>query len=344
MEFSRDVRKIGKIQRPAPYPSENESDSLIKAGLKLNHLRLISAISDLGQVSAAADALNISQPAASRLLTEMESILEAPLCERVSKGVELTRFGKAMAMRARSILLEIREADREISELKTGYGGSVSIGSVTGPALSLAVPAIRRVRGSYPAIQINCQIDSSNVLARDLISARYDFYIGRIPDEFNPRQFQALALGAEKACLIARKDHPLAGKKAIPVGELATRDWVFQPAGSLLRRAIEHLFIESGASLPDNIVSTSSVLLTTALLMESDSIAAIAADVAQYLTSRTSVMGDIVVLDTDFEIILEPVSLITSKGRALRPSAKLLFDAILDEVGRDVGMRGVMRV
>src|SRR5215471_9505994 len=111
-------------------------DTLLKAGLKLNHLRMIVTIEDHGQISAAAQALAISQPAASRMLSEMESIVKMPLYERVARGVVLTAFGSALAKRARKILLELREASREIGELKTGKGGSVNIGAVTAPAIS----------------------------------------------------------------------------------------------------------------------------------------------------------------------------------------------------------------
>ena len=73
--------------------------ALLRSGLKLSHLRMIVAIEEHKQVSAAADALNISQPAASRMLTEMETILKAQLCDRVSRGVALTAFGRAFARR-----------------------------------------------------------------------------------------------------------------------------------------------------------------------------------------------------------------------------------------------------
>jgi DNA-binding transcriptional LysR family regulator len=316
------------------YPAENEGDSLIKAGLKLNHIRLISAIADHGQVSAAAERLNISQPAASRLLHEIETILRAPLCERAAKGMVMTRFGEAMARRARAILLEIREANREITELKTGYGGSVNLGSVTAPAIGLAVPAIRKVRALYPAIQINCQIETSNVLARDLIAARYDFVIGRIPDDLDPRLFDALPLGIEKACLVVRAGHPLLSQPPAGLAELSRYDWIFQPQGSLLSRRLQTMFIETGVPLPDNIVTTTSVLLTMALIAESDSIAPIAEEVATFIASHSNRMGEIAILPTDFDIVLQPFSLITARGRALPPSAKLLHDLILEECAR----------
>ena len=316
------------------YQPEIEGDFLIKAGLKLSHLRLILAIADSGQVSAAADALSISQPAASRMLHEVESLLKAPLCQRAARGVEMTRFGEAMAKRARSILLEIREASREITELKTGYGGSVNMGSVTGPAISLAVPAIQRVRGMYPAIQINCHIEASNVLARELLSARYDFVIGRLPDEFNSRDFEARSLGVEKSCLVVRAGHPLLDVPAPGLAELRKFEWVFQPQGALLRRSIERLFIDSSVPLPDNIVSTPSVLLTMAMVVKSDAVAPIARDVAEFIAGTSGRIGEIAMLEPGFEIGLEPYSLITARGRGLPPSARLLHDLIIEEHGR----------
>jgi DNA-binding transcriptional LysR family regulator len=334
MDIRGKIPENSVLGRQVVYPPENESDFLIKAGLKLGHLRLISAISDYGQVSAAAESMNISQPAASRMLHEIETILKAPLCERAAKGMVMTRFGEAMARRARAILLEIREANREITELKTGYGGSVNMGSVTAPAIGLAVPAIQRVRSLYPAIQINCQVETSNVLARDLISSRYDFVIGRIPDELNPRLFSATPLGVEKACLIVRTGHPLLARPPCGLEELSRYDWVFQPPGAMLSRRLETMFMEKGVPLPDNIVTTPSVLLTMALIAESDAIAPIAEEVATFIASQSSRMGEIAILETDFEIVLAPFSLITARGRGLPPSAKLLHDLILEECAR----------
>ena len=123
-----------------------EGDKLLRSGLKLQHMRMIVALDEHGQISAAAHVLNVSQPAASRMIAEMEDILAVPLCERLPRGIRLTPYGNALARRARAVLLEMREVDREISDLKSGKGGSVFLGAVTAPAIELAVPAIRKVR------------------------------------------------------------------------------------------------------------------------------------------------------------------------------------------------------
>ena len=117
-------------------------------------MRMIVALDDHGRVSAAAQVMNISQPAASRMISEMEAVLEVKLCERLPRGITLTPFGKALSRRARSILLEMREVDREISELKAGKGGSVFLGAVTAPAIELAGPGIREIRRIFPRLEV----------------------------------------------------------------------------------------------------------------------------------------------------------------------------------------------
>ncbi|ASR11511.1 LysR family transcriptional regulator [Rhizobium leguminosarum] len=312
-------------------------DSLLRAGLKLNHLRMIVAIEDSGQISAAADVLNISQPAASRMLSEMESITKTSLYERVARGVVLTTFGAALARRARKILLELREASREIGELKSGKGGSVFIGAVTAPAMSLVVPAINKVRKAYPGIEINIQVETSNVLARELLAARHDFIIGRIPDDLNPRLFEVTEIGIERACLIVRSSHPLMKQKTSSLADVRDYDWVFQPPGTLLRRTIEDVFLSRGVALPENIVNTSSLLLTCAIICETDAIAPVAVDVAQFLASQGSNASDVRMLPIDFDINVKPYSMITARERALPPSARLLYDIILEESRKQAG-------
>jgi DNA-binding transcriptional LysR family regulator len=304
---------------------------IFRLGLKMSHLQLILAIEEHGQISAAADSLSISQPAASRMLGEIETILKATLCARVARGVELTQYGRALARRARTIFLELRETTREINELKTGSGGSVSLGSVTGPALNLAVPAIRQVSTAYPGIEINIQIENSNVLVRELLAARHDFVIGRIPDDTDPRQFNLIELGEEDVCLIVRTGHPLLEKDSVSSADLPGYDWVFQPSGTLLRRAVEDSFLSAGTPLPATIINTSSTILTVSIVRHTNAIAPVARDVATLIAGSGSQAGEIRVLPTDFDIKIRPYSLITARGRALPPSAKLLYDLILKQ-------------
>ncbi len=305
-------------------------NQLSRTGIRIPHLRLIVSLDDYGQISAAATVLNMSQPAASRMLSEMETVFDAPLYERQSKGVLLTPYGKAFARRARTILLELNEAGREISDLRNGTGGSVFLGAVTAPAVQIIVPAIQNIRTQFPRINISVAVETSNVLARELLASRFDFILARIPEEMNARLFVSQEVGVEKACLVVRKDHPLATRHIIDIATLCDLEWVFQLSGSILNRSVEKLFLSRGANLPDRIVNTSSLLMTLVLVRETNAIAPMALDVAKRFTDQSG-DGTLAILPLGFDIMVEPFSLISLKGRQLSPAAATVHEIILAE-------------
>ena len=319
--------------RAIPIDATEDEDQLARTGIRIPHLKLIVSLDDYGQISAAASVLNMSQPAASRMLSDMEAILDAPLCERLPRGIALTPHGKALARRSRTILLELREAGREITDLKNGTGGSVNLGSVTAPAVQLVIPVIRQIREQFPRIKINVQVETSNILAKDLLASRHDFIIARIPDDLNPRQFSSREIGIEKACLIVRRNHPLAARERVGLEELNAFEWVFQPDGSLLNRTVEKLFLSRSVPLPERIVNTSSMLMTMMMVQESNAISPIAFEVAKRF-ARQHVDGPLAILNLGFDINVQPFSLITVRDRQLSPAAMTLYEHIVREVER----------
>jgi DNA-binding transcriptional LysR family regulator len=78
---------------------------LLSKGLKLTHLRMLAAFSDSAQIGIAAEQMGITQPAASRLLAEVERICGQKVHYRAGRGVELTEVGQALAARAMRILV-----------------------------------------------------------------------------------------------------------------------------------------------------------------------------------------------------------------------------------------------
>ena len=68
-----------------------------------------------------------------------------------------------------------------------------------------------------------------------------------------------------------------------------------------------------------------------AIVSQSNAIAPVTRDMALFVESQSSRMGEVTVLKTDFDLVIKPFSLILAKGRALTPSAKLLYNAVLEE-------------
>ena len=79
---------------------------------------------------------------ASRLIAEIHKIVGVPVHQPTGRSLQLTKVGEALARRAQRILIELRDAARDIEGITEGTTGTIRIGSVTGPAIEHLLPAL----------------------------------------------------------------------------------------------------------------------------------------------------------------------------------------------------------
>ncbi|AXS42719.1 LysR family transcriptional regulator [Breoghania sp. L-A4] len=313
-------------------PEMPDRDYLVRRGLRFSHLRLIAALKESGQISAAAARMAISQPAASRMVAEMEDILGVSLYTRHARGVTLTRYGERLAVRAQGMLQGLDDTAREIVEMERGMRGTVSIGAVTGPALDLVLPTVRKARVTHPRISVTVTVDTSDRLAEALLASGVDFYIGRILGDVDRSKFQALSIGLEPMSLIVRVDHPLTRGPEATLRDCVAYDWVLQPHGGLQRRTVESHLMAQGLPLPQKVLSTASLMLTLAAVTQTNAIAPVAKAVADFCIQEQG-LGARVVSLMDSAFAIPPYSLVSLSERALSPASMVLFSTIAAEAG-----------
>lgn len=292
---------------------------LLTRGLKITHLRLLAALTETGQLSEAARRIGIAQPAASRLLAEVERIVGQPVHHRTGRGMALTDVGAALAMRARRIEMELSDALRDIREAASGSVGHVRIGSVTSPAIDILLPVIRNARLTTPGLSFEVIVAPSDVLCENLMTGRIDFALGRLPPDGGRGMFTLSHIGVEPVALVVRRDHPLMRHPAPPAAELLQYDWVMPPAESLLTRTVLNRLTSLGLSAPPQRLYTASFLLTLSLIQQSNAIAPVARAVAASFASQPD--APYVTLPVDLEIEVEPFGLVTRSDAVLPPAA-----------------------
>lgn len=304
--------------------------NLAQRGMKLQHLRLIAQLHETAQISAAAAAMNISQPAASRLIRELEIITGVRLYRRHPRGIELTDYGARLALRARSIVQDLQDAGREIAEFSSGEAGAVNMGAVTGPAIEMVLPALKRMRMSHARVETSVIVDISDVMAQDLMSNRIDFYIGRIPMNADARLFHTDMIGKEPAALIVRCNHPLASQEGITIADCLSYDWVMQTQDSLLNQTLEQYLSARGLRLPKMILRTSSPMLILATIIETNAIAPIALSVAGFFGEEGELGSRIKTLPVAPELAVSPYALIKRANSILSPAAQIFYDYLIE--------------
>jgi len=298
----------------------------LRAKRRTRHLLLLSAIGEEGNICRAAEILSMSQPAASRLLRELEEIIGAELFERHARGVKATWYGEALIRHARNALSSLNEAAAEIDALKSGRTGQANIGTISGPAVDLLSRTVLRIARDYPLVRLRVTVDTSDRLVQALDEGHIELMVGRLIAQQDNSRFSFSRIGAERVCAATRKAHPLLARKELRLCDVVESPWVVPPAGTILRHRFESMFRQAGLDCPVRLVETDSPMVLTRLLEDSDFVAILPGEVGDYYATRGLLAELPLVLSCD----MDPYGLVTRKGLLLSPAALPLRDTLED--------------
>jgi len=293
--------------------------------LKPTHLRLILRIAETGKLQSAAEEIAISQPAASRMLSDIEALVGAPLFTRHPKGMAPTAIGEAGLRHARQILQGFDRLEMDVQQVSNGRAGSVRIGTVTGPAVGMVVPVIRAFRKLVPEVEFTIEVAPSTTLMRGLDEGNFDFIIARPPPDYNSRNYRIYPARNEVVSMLVCRDHPMARRKAVRLRELAEFEWVIQDRGTPIRAAVEAAFHTHRVTMPSQVTNTSSLLVALALLEGSSAIAPQSHEVVELLAD-SALDVNVARLDLVEDILVSPFFVIVQQDRKLSPLAEHVIE------------------
>ena len=249
------------------------SGSLIRSRLRMRQIALLAHLDDERSVMRAAEAIGMTQPAASKLLREIEDALQVQLFERHARGIVPTSSGEILVRHARSILSEINLAQQELATLKSGLSGQASLGTITAPAASLVPAAIGLLKRKHPGLLVNVELDHSRPLLEKLFQGQLDLLVARLPDAASAEGLHFEPLADERHAIIAGAQQSFAGHARVQLEDLMHCPWILPPPGSVLREHLMSLFLQRGIPLPPNVIQTQSLPVITNLLGTTDAVA-----------------------------------------------------------------------
>jgi len=247
--------------------------------LRMRQVALMLAIEEQRTLRAAAAQLGMTQPAATKMLQELEDALGQPLFERVGRGLRLNAAGDCVMGHFHGLRGTVQALMREIEELRLGSAGKLRIGSIMAASPDHLTDAILQLKRLYPLMAVEVAIDTSDRLTEQLREGLIDVVIGRVPN-LSRRDFLVRPIAEEKLVVVAATGHPLAGKRSVSFEALQQYPWILQPLGSPMREVLEQEFRSRHTPLPRGLIETSSILTTTNLLTGSEMIAVFPESVA----------------------------------------------------------------
>lgn len=238
--------------------------------MKFHNLRDFVTVGRMGGIRAAARELNLTQPALSRSIRQLEDELGVPLFERTSKGAALNAFGQAFLARAEAATQELARGREELLQMRGDMGGTVSV-AVSSVASLMFLPAVLAAfRKQFSQAQIRIIDGTYPIIQRGLRDGSLDFAVGPLPPQPVGEDFVVEELFANHRCVVGRIDHPLGGARRLK--DLGSADWVITGAIGPRGEEFREIFIRYGLPVPSTAIRCESLIALLALLSGTDSL------------------------------------------------------------------------
>ncbi|MBD9528842.1 LysR substrate-binding domain-containing protein [Paracoccus sp. PAR01] len=300
--------------------------SAMHPGVKLRHIRAFLDIAAEGGLSAVARAQGITQPALSRTLAELESLLGQPMFLRQGRRLLLTEAG---AVFRRHAIAAIQSLEAGAAALRPGGSGTLRIGVLPSVATRFLPQVMLRFRELHPQILLAAETGPHFHLMRLLRDGHVDVMVGRLPGASEMAGLSFDHLYEDEVILVARADHPLREHPAPQA--LAVCPVILPPATALIRPAVNDYLAANGLAGMRPAFETVSLALGRGICLGSDALWFISRGVILHELER----AEMTQLPTGARFLSGAVGM--TRRQAVTAPGLSEFEDIAREVARNLG-------
>ena len=299
-------------------------DRVLRSNIKLRHLQLLVALDEFRHLGRTAEFLSVTQPAVSRMLGEVESMLGLALFERSTRGTEPTASGRAIVRFARSVLAEYERTREEIAAVESGAAGRVRVGSMVVALPTLLARAVELLKERSPQATVLVEEGDLTRLLPKLRLGELDLFVGRLEPGYAAPDLVTEALLNEPMVAVVAFGHALADKAKPTWQDLARLPCVLPPPWASLRVKLEQQFHKHGLQPPTDLVETASFLALITFVQRRGAVGFMAQSVARHFEEAGSVRA----LALPVPVDLPPIGVITMRGRPLPTTTTQLLQCL----------------
>jgi len=289
----------------------------------LHQLKIFQQVAALMSYSGAANKLNLTQPAVSIQIKQLEENLGLALFEKIGKQVFLTSAGKEFNAFCMDIFTRIDNMDMKLSAMKGQLEGDFHLAAVTS-AKYFTPHLLGAFHKRYPKVNLHLDVVNRGQIIQRLKDNKDDLVImGLVPENLPLTRYPIID---NPIIIVANPAHPLAKKKKIPLDELLKHDFIFRENGSGTRKALEDFLLLNHLKLTPSMILGSSETIKQAVM----------ADLGISALSRHSVTlelatNSLIELDVQDFPLIRRWYLVHHETKRLSPAAQTFIDLILYE-------------
>ena len=294
--------------------------------LKLRHLALLQSLERHRTLSRVAAEMNLSQPAITKALREIEDIFMTRLFERTSRGLTTTAAGRAVLRLAQVTLADVDATAHVLTAIDTGLIDRVRLGITPQVPEGLLNAAVTHLLGQTPRVAVLSREGTTDELVAALSAHEIDCAIGRSFDhQFGIEVEQEPIYEQEPCLLVPARSQSRLSRGPLDWARLAGLDWIFPPPNTPMRRTFTAMFLSAGVQPPPPVVETMSLrTIETVMRHLPNGVTLLAKDIAADLVQR----GECAALPYKLTWNLPPVSFFVTRHLAANPTIRSLALAI----------------
>lgn len=221
-------------------------------------LRNFLTVADVGSITTAAEALNVSQPALTKSIQKLEAEVGTKLFIRVPKGMQLTKAGEILAHHARVMENECRHATMRIAELSGAEQGGLRVGAGPIWLVRILPPAVAEFQKSHPDVRVTLVGGVIDTLVPALVSGDLDLICVSL--DFPERsELTKIPLFEMNHIVVADPSHPLASQGEVTAADLSRQRWLTLKSDYVGTHRISAFFAASGHEPPKISLETTSI-------------------------------------------------------------------------------------
>ena len=205
--------------------------------MTLEQLRIFVAVAEHLHVTRAAQALNLTQSAASAAIQALEARHATKLFHRVGRGIVLTDAGTAFLPEARGVLARAALAERALDDLSGMRRGFLALHASQTIANYWLPPLMHRFRTQHPGLRLDLTIGNTTQVAEAVTEGRAD--LGFVEGDLDIDGFEHSSVPGDRLIMVVGASHPWAGERMIAPARFAESAWVLRERGSGTRQVFE---------------------------------------------------------------------------------------------------------
>ncbi|MCP3394974.1 LysR substrate-binding domain-containing protein [Bradyrhizobium sp. CCGB12] len=291
--------------------------------MSLRQLRAFKTVAEAGGIREAARRLQLTQPAVTHAVRELERGLGATLFIRSSAGVQLTEIGAALLQRAHLVLSEVQRTHDEITQLRDGTGGQLCVAVSSAAATYALAPAVSAFRKLRPGVAIELHELTWAATDERWRNGFFDFAVvsevGDAADEWERELLFQMPLA-----IVVRAKHPLVRTRSIH--RLADSMWAVPTYGpEVLRR----IFEANQAAPPRDIMVCQTLAVLLPLVRQIDAVGI----VSGWLFRNRAAAQGLIPLGYAHLLPKARVSIVMRDSSSLTPAARLFRECLKESAG-----------